>query len=131
MMSAVQISTDYYRFDDDDYVCASFPILILRCPFCIRDDEEFMLQAFQSEPGTFQHASERLRSSRDFVVAALALNQSHDLGYSFMEETTKEFQVQNLDLIVLAIESEKCQAEWCKFNSVFDDDGHGQMWIPG
>jgi hypothetical protein len=126
MMAAVKFSEDQHlRYYDDN----SFPDAIARCPFHIQDDEEFILRAFMSNHETFAHASERLRSSRDFVATALAWSHQRKGGgrYAFITHTTAEFQVQNPDLIIEAFDHSKSRKEW--ENDVENESG--DLWFSG
>jgi hypothetical protein len=85
--------TKVYR-EDNRFVLAD---LVGRCSF--RDDAEFMLVASKQEDCCLEYASERLLANRDFVQITLCCDMSICICYS-----RPEFQLNNLELVVKAIE---------------------------
>jgi Domain of unknown function (DUF4116) len=107
MMDAVAVSEGLYRDDlsqgDDNEL---FSKLVARCPFHIRNDEEFILRAFKAEESSFEHASRRLRSSRRFMHRLMKVSKG---SYQFITYTTATFQAKHLNFILEVIKHAYCQ----------------------
>jgi hypothetical protein len=101
-------------------VACRYTDVIRQESFPFRDDSDFMLlEAYMANSATIAHASERLRSNREFITAVLEWNRRvPDQGRggkssSFIVHTPSDFQLDNPDLVAQAIAcGERNHMQW-------------------